>query len=167
MWYTWDYQCNLGHCLPMCLLSVDLKTEVLPYFALARSKCRGGRTLQHSQCSHFHHVVLSACACAHLPWCMWHTRASSTYRYHLYTYCISQCINFYRYNITLLPTTTELGLPYNIGHCLPNIYCLLTWCYTTSPHVTKPSRPSPLSLYLHPEVIKYCRRRRRPWEQGY
>lgn len=54
-----------------------------------------------------------------------------------------------------------MGLPYNIGHCLPNIYCLLTWCYTTSPHVTKPSRPSPLSLYLHPEVIKYCRRRRR------
>ena len=37
MWYTWDYQYNLGHCLPMCLLSVDLKTEVLPYFALARS----------------------------------------------------------------------------------------------------------------------------------
>ena len=161
MWYTWDYQYNLGHCLPMCLLSVDLKTEVLPYFALARSKCRGGRTLQHSHCSHFHHVVLSACACAHLPWCTWHTRARSSYRYHLYTYCISQCINFYRYNYHIITYHYWVGTTITLGTASLYIYYLLTWCYMTSPRVMKPSRPSPLSLYLHPEVIKYCRRRQR------
>ena len=31
------------------------------------------------------------------------------YQYRLYTYCVSQCVNFYRY-ITLSPTTNSLSI---------------------------------------------------------
>ena len=147
MWYTWDYQYNLGHCLPMCLLSVDLKTKVLPYFALARSKCRGGRTLQHSQCSHFHHVVLSACACAHLPWCTWHTRARSSYRYHLYTYCISQCINFYRYNYHIITYHYWVGTTITLGTA--SLISTVCWLDVTRHHHTWRNLPGlPPSLCI-------------------